>query len=50
MSNYDDTTAYDFTELQGEVLYEEFDDNADVNDDLQSYFKSIDDNFFNDPY
>lgn len=51
MKNNDDTTWLDITELRGEVLLEDFDDTTEVNDDdLSSYFRSIDNNFFKDPF
>ncbi len=51
MNYYDDSTMMDITELRDDLLFDDFDDvSYTENDDLNSYFKSIDDNFFQDPF
>ncbi len=47
MANYDDTTLMDITEMRADTLIDIYDDSPSLYDDeLDSYLKNIDDNFF----
>jgi hypothetical protein len=47
MDNYDDTTMMDITEMRADTLIDIDDDSPSLYDDaFDSYFKNIDDNFF----